>query len=90
MITNSDLVEEFLSHLQHSKRYSAHTLQAYKRDLQRYIAGLEQVCAEADSKDIQKFISRLHHKQLTAKSIQRNLSAVRSFYEYLLKRKRVG
>ena len=87
MITNSDLVEEFLSHLQHSKRYSAHTLQAYKRDLQRYIAGLEQVCAEADAKDIQKFISRLHHKQLTAKSIQRNLSAVRSFYEYLLKRK---
>ena len=87
MITNSGLVEEFLNHLQHSKRYSEHTLQAYKRDLQRYIAGLDQNCVAADAKDIQQFISRLHHKQLIAKSIQRNLSAVRSFYEYLLRRK---
>ncbi len=85
MITNTDLVEEFLGHLQHSKRYSIHTLNAYRRDLQRYIAGLAQACTEADAKDIQVFVSHLHHQRLTAKSIQRNLSAVRSFYEYLLR-----
>lgn len=85
MSKDSPLVEEFLTHLQHSKRYSRHTLQAYRRDLERYIAGLEQACTQANAKDIQSFVSRLRHQRLTAKTIQRNLSAVRSFYEHLLK-----
>ena len=90
MTDNQGLVKEFLSHLQHSKRYSAHTLQAYRRDLQRYIGELNKACAEADPKDIQRFVSGLHHRQLTAKTIQRHLSAVRSFYEHLLRRQLIA
>jgi integrase/recombinase XerC len=90
MTDNQHLVEEFLSHLQHSKRYSAHTLQAYRRDLQRYLREVNKACAEADPKDIQRFVSGLHHRQLTAKTIQRNLSAVRSFYEHLLRRQLIA
>lgn len=90
MTDNSGLVKEFLNHLQHSKRYSAHTLQAYRRDLQRYIGELNKACAEADPKDIQRFVSGLHHRQLTAKTIQRHLSAVRSFYEHLLRRQLIA
>ena len=90
MTDNQGLVKEFLSHLQHSKRYSAHTLQAYRRDLQRYIGELTKACAEADPKDIQRFVSGLHHRQLTAKTIQRHLSAVRSFYEHLLRRQLIA
>lgn len=90
MTDNSGLVKEFLSHLQHSKRYSAHTLKAYRRDLQRYIGELNKACAEADPKDIQRFVSGLHHRQLTAKTIQRHLSAVRSFYEHLLRRQLIA
>ena len=90
MTDNPGLVKEFLSHLQHSKRYSAHTLQAYRRDLQRYIGELNKACAEADPKDIQRFVSGLHHRQLTAKTIQRHLSAVRSFYEHLLRRQLIA
>ena len=90
MTDNPGLVKEFLSHLQHSKRYSAHTLKAYRRDLQRYIGELNKACAEADPKDIQRFVSGLHHRQLTAKTIQRHLSAVRSFYEHLLRRQLIA
>ena len=90
MTANPGLVKEFLSHLQHSKRYSAHTLKAYRRDLQRYIGELNKACAEADPKDIQRFVSGLHHRQLTAKTIQRHLSAVRSFYEHLLRRQLIA
>jgi integrase/recombinase XerC len=90
MDSKQALLDEFLHHLEHSKRYSAHTLQAYKRDLQRYVAILAAPCTTATIKDIQSYVSDLHRKQLTAKSIQRNLSAVRSFYDYLLQRQLVA
>ncbi|GIR63989.1 MAG: hypothetical protein CM15mP68_6550 [Pseudomonadota bacterium] len=39
---------------------------------------------------MQNFVNFLHRKQLTAKSIQRNLSAIRSFYDHLLKRQLIS
>ena len=71
------------------RRLSAHTDKAYARDL----AALVQHCdrqgladwAELDNQHVRTFAAHSHARGLSARSIQRRLSAVRSFYEYLLR-----
>ncbi len=82
-------VQAFLSYLQVERRMSAHTLDAYQRDL----AALSQWCEAHDVADVQalggdqlrEFIAAEHRRGLSAKSLQRRLSACRSFYAWLLK-----
>jgi len=84
-----DAVDAFLSYLQVERRMSAHTLDAYRRDL----AALAQWCDGAgagapqavDAGQLRGFIAAEHRRGLSAKSLQRRLSACRSFYAWLLK-----
>ena len=62
MDTYQPLLDEFLNHLQHSKRYSPHTLKAYQRDLARFLAHLTIPCTHASVK-VQNFVNSLHRKQ---------------------------
>lgn len=82
-------VQAFLSYLQVERRMSAHTLDAYQRDL----AALTQWCEAQEVADpqtlqgeqLREFIASEHRRGLSAKSLQRRLSACRSFYAWLLK-----
>lgn len=82
-------VQAFLSYLQVERRMSAHTLDAYQRDL----AALTQWCEAHDVADpqtlhgdqLREFVASEHRRGLSAKSLQRRLSACRSFYAWLLK-----
>lgn len=82
-------VQAFLSYLQVERRMSAHTLDAYQRDL----AALTQWCEAHDVTDpqtlqgdqLREFVASEHRRGLSAKSLQRRLSACRSFYAWLLK-----
>ncbi len=82
-------VQAFLSYLQVERRMSAHTLDAYQRDL----AALSQWCEAHEVADpralqgeqLREFIASEHRRGLSAKSLQRRLSACRSFYAWLLK-----
>lgn len=83
-------VELFLDYLRGEKRTSDHTLSAYRRDLLR----LQQFCSNRkivdsqalESADIRLYISGRHKEGISAKSIQRELAAIRSFLRFLLKR----
>jgi len=79
----------FVSYLQAEKQYSGHTVQAYLRDIGKLLACLDldinhtvdwQAIGETD---IRRSVARLHREGLSAKSLQRWLSSVRSFYSYL-------
>ncbi|MGH8054646.1 MAG: tyrosine recombinase XerC [Stenotrophomonas sp.] len=82
-------VQKFLSYLQVERRMSAHTLDAYQRDL----AALSLWCEGNEIADpqtvagdqLRDFIAAEHRRGLAAKSLQRRLSACRSFYAWLLK-----
>ena len=82
-------VQQFLSYLQVERRMSVHTLDAYQRDL----AALSQWCEGNDIADpqavvgdqLRDFIAGEHRRGLSPKSLQRRLSACRSFYAWLLK-----
>ncbi|MGO4261718.1 tyrosine recombinase XerC [Lysobacter sp. TAB13] len=82
-------VADFLDHLRVEKRMSAHTLDAYQRDL----GALTQWCEHygrgdvlaLQVEDVRAFIAAEHRRGLTAKSLQRRLSACRSFYAWQVK-----
>lgn len=82
-------VNKFLDHLARERRLSPHTCAAYRRDL----ALLCKYCtrhalddwAQLDSQHIRNFAAACHREGLSPRSIQRVLSAVRSFYKYLLR-----
>ncbi len=85
--------DAFLAYLQVERRMSAHTLDAYRRDL----AALSQWC-EADGAELQslhteqlrQFVAAEHRRGLSSKSLQRRLSACRSFYAWLLRQGRIA
>ena len=78
------LVERYLRYLTVVRNCSGHTLSAYKREICRFADFLQKPLAQGNQQDVTAFISKLRHKGLSSKSIQRNLSAIRSFYGYLL------
>ncbi|KAG1254015.1 hypothetical protein G6F65_017212 [Rhizopus arrhizus] len=85
-------VQAFLQHLQVERRMSAHTLDAYRRDLDALSAWAEHrgMTVEAlDAETLRQFVADEHRRGLSAKSLQRRLSACRSFYAWLLKHGRI-
>lgn len=82
-------IDLFLQYLAQEKRLSVHTVTNYRRDLSQLSLFCEQQkltsWSEIKSKNIRQFISQLHRQGLAGRSIQRALSAVRSFYRFLIR-----
>ena len=81
-------LEDFLVRLQYQQNMSVHTVQAYRRDLTKFIDfirlhDLNDFSALTPKLAIQ-FPAKLHAQGLGGKSIQRALSATRSFYQFLI------
>jgi integrase/recombinase XerC len=84
-----DMLSSFLEQLKVEKRASNHTITSYQRDLRRLSAyGEEKFLnnwTELKQNDIRAHIAARHRKGISSKSLQRELSAIRSFYAFLLK-----
>jgi integrase/recombinase XerC len=82
-------IDRFLSHLAHERRMSAHTAAAYRNDLLSLAKYSEQRNLGAwqalDNVELRSFAAALHGGGLSPRSIQRRLSAVRTFYEFLVR-----
>jgi integrase/recombinase XerC len=82
-------IERFVRHLSHERRVSAHTSAAYRHDLHRLLAFCERrgipEWSALDNRLVRAFAAAEHSSGLAPRSIQRRLSAVRSFYEFLLR-----
>ena len=83
------MIEDYLSHLQVERRVSVHTLDGYRRDLHALVAWAPGDVVGLAEADIRAFVASEHRRGLSPKSLQRRLSAVRSFYQWLLKHGRV-
>jgi integrase/recombinase XerC len=82
-------VDRFLSHLALERRMSSHTVAAYRHDLLTLSAfnagrGIKRWDA-LDNSQVRAFAAAEHAGGIAPRSIQRRLSAVRSFYEFLLR-----
>lgn len=93
MIDSTDaILSRYHHHLCSEKRYSPRTVSSYEHDLQDFINWLEQPAAEVEPDltavqtwQIRQWISQLHRKGLSGKSLQRKLSSIRRFYRFLLR-----
>lgn len=84
-------VESYLNYLQHEKRYSPHTVLAYRTDLVQFNEYIEQTYEmgpeEAKYVHIRDYIVYLMEDKVGANSIGRKLSSLRGFYKYLYRQK---
>jgi len=84
----------FYQYLQAEKRYSSHTLQAYQRDIQKFLDFSQQQhiadWSQLDHQHIRQLISQVHRQGLSPRSIQRLLSSLRSLFRYLLIHKHIS
>ena len=81
-------IQIFLSYLESVKQYSEHTLNGYKRDLQKlsnYLADQEiEKWKFVKEHDLRTFVNSERRRGLSPRSIQRILSSCRTFFEFLL------
>jgi len=82
----------FIAHLSTERRLSAHTAVGYRHDLRVF----SEFCArqsltewsQVDNFHVRSFAAAEHRRGISPRSIQRRLSAVRSFFDFLLAREK--
>ncbi|VBB45158.1 Tyrosine recombinase XerC [uncultured Paludibacter sp.] len=83
------MIDNFLQYLQYEKNFSSHTVLSYHTDLLQFCDFL-QITPEQffpdniSSIDIQQWVLALMNKNISAKSISRKISTLKSFWHYLL------
>ena len=82
-------LEQFLGHLRNERQLSAHTLAAYQRDLQNCCRFLEAQQVDdwnaVDNPLLRRYVASRHTSGLSGRSLQRELSAIRTLYHYLIR-----
>ena len=77
-------VEKFILYLEIEKNYSSHTLLNYHLDLKDFQAFIGDAAPEKiDYLLLRKYLATLKEKNLTSRTINRRLSALRSFFKFL-------
>ncbi|MEJ2298057.1 MAG: tyrosine recombinase XerC [Woeseiaceae bacterium] len=84
----------FIRHLETERRLSPLTCKNYRRDIDTLLVWLESAGVttwrDVDEEHIRAFSAACFRRGLSARSIQRRLSAARTFFRYLLREKAVG
>ena len=89
MVSIQATINEFSAYLSVEKGVSAHTLFAYRRDLEQYhtflvlrpIEGMDDIARQ----DVLDFVSMLRQRGLAPSTIERKLSAVKTFHVFAFK-----
>lgn len=80
-------LQEFLAYASVEKGLSANSIAAYRRDLTRlseFLAGRDAYVSGASNADLRGFVDGLYEAGLSARSVARYLSSIRSLYRYLV------
>ncbi|MBI3500388.1 MAG: tyrosine recombinase XerC [Bacteroidetes bacterium] len=84
--------EAFIKYLRYEKRMSPHTVNAYSNDLEQFYLYLKNIYSFNDIKEVNHSIIRswivsLMENKITARSVNRKISTLKSFYKFLLREK---
>jgi integrase/recombinase XerC len=88
-------IDEFLRDLRFNRHLSHHTVLAYENDLGQFQAFLQEQYGLADAASvkgihIRSWLADLKDKKLQSKSLNRKVSALKSFFHYLLKTEKLA
>lgn len=83
-------IQSFCNHLQSEKRFSENTVKSYGNDLEglrTYLVRTYEIDApqEISRQMLKSWLSSLKEEKMESRSINRKLSAVKSFFKYLLR-----
>jgi integrase/recombinase XerC len=83
-------IQPFLDYLKYEKRYSRHTIVSYQNDLEQFFTFLKAQYDSPPLKEITHAIVRswvveLMEDEIAAKSVNRKISTLRSFFKYQMK-----
>lgn len=84
-------IQPFIDYIQLEKRFSTHTIQAYTKDLEQFqvFCHLQYQLDDIDLvsyQHVRSWIVHLMNEKISAKSVNRKISTLRSYYKYCLKR----
>ncbi|MEA2004998.1 MAG: tyrosine recombinase XerC [Acidobacteriota bacterium] len=83
-------IEQFLSFLTHEKNASKHTIASYRRDLYQlaeYLGKRKITLKDIDNVVLRGFLATLYEKQNKKSTVARKLAAIRSFFQFCLRKK---
>lgn len=81
-------IDSFFDYLKNERRFSVHTLKAYRKDLDQFsafLASLETDFFNIDDKVARGWLVYLLEEGVGERSVNRKLSAIKSFYRFLIK-----
>lgn len=86
----TQLIEKYLRYLRYERNYSPHTEISYSEDLRQFAEFVNQNhkgidLREIDSDIVRLWVVSLLEFKLSARTVNRKLSALKSFYRYLLR-----
>lgn len=88
------ILDEYLNFLTVEKGASFNTLEAYSRDINRYVAFMEKKgvrsIADITPDEVISWLSELRGQGLAANSMNRGLAAIRGFHKFLLAERKTG
>jgi integrase/recombinase XerC len=88
-----DWIDKFIRHLKFERRLSDLTCKHYRRDLETLAGYCDEYDLSGwkglDNEHMRAYAAAAYRKGLSARSIQRRLSAARTFFRYLLREKHV-
>ncbi len=83
-----DYLDQFIQMLRSEKYYSPHTCSNYRRDLNQFQNHLKNQGVESwnevDYADVSGFAAQRHRQGRKSRTIERGLSSIRSFYQFLI------
>lgn len=93
--TNQTAIQHFLDYLKFQKRYSQHTITSYKNDLEAFFIFTQITFGDTDliqisATFIRSWLANLKEAGMESKSINRKISALKSFFKYQLKQQMIG
>jgi site-specific recombinase XerD len=83
-------LSEFLDYLRYERNASVHTISSYRRDLTQFGDFIRErgvSFRKVDNIQIRGFLAQLHERRLKKSSTARKLAAVRSFFQFGVKKK---
>jgi integrase/recombinase XerC len=94
LTTETYPIQEFLNYLTFQKRYSQHTIISYKIDLSAFfdfiIAQYNYISlAEISPSIVRSWLASIKENKASSKTINRKISALKSFFKYQLKIKKI-
>ena len=82
-------IERFCRHLGEERRLSAHTVRGYRRDLETFARYLDSArmpdWPAVDARVLRGFVAWRHRSAVGGRSIQRGLSALRTFFDFCVR-----